>query len=377
MNHEEKLLRLIGEISELDADAMNEAKKRQDSLAKVPGSLGRLEEISIRMAGITGKVTGNSLKKQCIALFCSDNGVVFEGVASAPQSVTMAQTINFTRRITGVSSQAKYFDIDILDIDMGVAEEIPEELYTDDMLDKGGNISRKIVYRKIARGTKNLAKEDAMTRSQVVEALLTGFEAADAMKAAGIELCGIGEMGIGNTTTSSCLLRAVTGVSAEDLVGRGGGLNNEGLAKKLEIVRASADACKDKDTLGKLAAVGGFDICGMVGCFLGAARNKMPVVIDGFISIVAAVIANELNPLVKEYLFASHKSKEVGYETAMERLALAPMFELDMRLGEGSGCPIAFKTMEAACAAMDIMKTLAEGLIDDEYLDEIRKGNFF
>ena len=289
----------------------------------------------------------------------------------------MAQTINFTRRITGVSSQAKYFDIDILDIDMGVAEEIPKELYTDDMLDKGGDISRKIVYRKIARGTKNLTKEDAMTRSQVVEALLTGFEAADAMKAAGIELCGIGEMGIGNTTTSSCLLRAVTGVSAEDLVGRGGGLNNEGLAKKLEIVRASADACKDKDTLGKLAAVGGFDICGMVGCFLGAARNKMPVVIDGFISIVAAVMANELNPLVKEYLFASHKSREVGYETAIERLALAPMFELDMRLGEGSGCPIAFKTMEAACAAMDIMKTLAEGLIDDEYLDEIRKGNFF
>lgn len=376
MNHEEKLLKLIGEITGLDVKAMDEAKTRQDALAKVPGSLGRLEEISIKMAGITGKVTGNSLKKQCIALFCSDNGVVFEGVASAPQSVTMSQTINFTRRITGVSSQAKYFDIDILDIDMGVAEEIPRELYTEEMLDNG-NITKKIVYRKIARGTKNLAKENAMTREQAVEAMLTGFEAADAMKKAGIELCGIGEMGIGNTTTSSCLLRAITGVSAEALVGRGGGLNNEGLAKKLEIVRDTADACNDKDVLDKLASVGGFDICAMVGCFLGAARNRMPVVIDGFISIVAAVVANELNPLVTDYIFASHKSKEVGYVTAIERLKLAPMFELDMRLGEGSGCPIAFKVMEAACATMDIMKTLAEGAIDDSYLDEIRKGNFF
>lgn len=377
MNHEEKLLTLIGEIAGLSMSAMDEAKLRQDSLAKVPGSLGRLEDISIRMAGITGKVTGNSLKKQCIALFCSDNGVVFEGVASAPQSVTMAQTINFTRRITGVSSQAKYFGIDILDIDMGVAEEIPKELYTDDMINEDGEISKKIVYRKIEKGTKNLAKENAMTRRQAVDAMLTGFEAADAMKAAGIELCGIGEMGIGNTTTSSCLLRAVTGASAEELVGRGGGLNDEGLAKKISIVRDSADACRDKDTLDKLAAVGGFDICAMAGCFLGAARNRMPVVIDGFISMVAAVIASELNPLARDYMFASHKSKEIGYVTAMERLGLHPMFELDMRLGEGSGCPVAFKAMEAACAAMDIMKTLAEGAIDDAYLDEIRKGNFF
>lgn len=375
--NEERLKRFVAEIGAPDSEAKERAKERQDSLAKVPGSLGELEKISVKMAGITGNVTGNSLKKQCVALFCADNGVISEGVASAPRSVTLSQTVNFTRRITGVSSQARYFGIDILDIDMGVADDIPKELCTDKVADEHGGIPFKIVNRKIAAGTRNLAVENAMTREQAIRGILTGFEAADAMKDAGIELCGIGEMGIGNTTTSSCLLRAVTGVPAEKLVGRGGGLNNDGLAKKLEIVRDCGSRAKNEDPIGKLMSVGGFDICGMVGCFLGAARNRMPVVIDGFISIVAAVMAKEFNPLVTEYMFASHKSKEIGYMTAMEYLGLSPMFDLGMRLGEGSGCPIAFKIIEAACASMDFMKTLAEGSIDDEYLDEIRKGNFF
>ena len=356
---------------------MEKAAARQEELAKVPGSLGRLEDISIRMAGITGNVTGNDLRKQCIAVFCGDNGVVAEGVASAPQTVTLCQTINFTRRITGMSAQARYFGIDVLDVDMGVAGDIPEELYTDSMLTEDGSIPVKIVNRSIARGTKNLAKEPAMTRRQAIQGILTGFEAADAMKKAGIQLCGIGEMGIGNTTTSSCLLSAVTGVEGEDLVGRGGGLNNEGLETKIRIVRDAGERCRDMDPIGKLAAVGGFDLCAMTGCYLGAARNRMPVVIDGFISIVAAVMAREIQPLVTHYMFASHKSTEVGYNTAMERLGLKPMFDLGMRLGEGSGCPVAFKIMEAGCASMNLMKTLAEGSIDAGYLEEIKKGNFF
>ncbi|MDD7020044.1 nicotinate-nucleotide--dimethylbenzimidazole phosphoribosyltransferase [Hornefia butyriciproducens] len=368
---------LSREICPPDREAMEKAAARQEELAKVPGSLGRLEDISIRMAGITGNVTGNDLRKQCIAVFCGDNGVVAEGVASAPQTVTLCQTINFTRRITGMSAQARYFGIDVLDVDMGVAEDIPEELYTDSMLTEDGSIPVKIVNRSIARGTKNLAKEPAMTRRQAIQGILTGFEAADAMKKAGIQLCGIGEMGIGNTTTSSCLLSAVTGVEAEDLVGRGGGLNNEGLETKIRIVREAGERCRDMDPIGKLAAVGGFDLCAMTGCYLGAARNRMPVVIDGFISIVAAVMAREIQPLVTHYMFASHKSTEVGYNTAMERLGLKPMFDLGMRLGEGSGCPVAFKIMEAGCASMNLMKTLAEGSIDAGYLEEIKKGNFF
>jgi nicotinate-nucleotide--dimethylbenzimidazole phosphoribosyltransferase len=377
MTDEEKVLDLASRIDEPDKKAIEEAKERQAVLAKVPGSLGRLEDISIKIAGITGKVKDNDVSKQCVAIMCADNGVVCEGVASAPQSVTLCQTINFTRRITGVSSMARYFDIDLLVTDVGVAMEIPKELYTDSMLTENGEIPIQIVNRRLANGTQNLAKGPAMTREQAVKALLTGFEAADAMKKAGITLCGIGEMGIGNTTTSSALLGALTGLPAEDLVGRGGGLNNEGLASKIRIVGDASIKAAKMDTIDKLANVGGFDICAMTGTYLGCAKNHIPVVIDGFISIVAACMAREFNPLVTEYMFGSHKSTEIGYIAAMARLGLNPMFDLGMRLGEGSGCPVAFKIIEAACASMSLMKTLAEGSIDDGYLDEIRKGNFF
>lgn len=377
MENEKRLYELIGKIPPVDEAAINEAKERQAYLAKPPGSLGALEDISIKIAGITGKAVGNDVTRQCIAVMSADNGVVEEGVASAPQSVTLSQTINFTRRYTGVSSMAKYFGIDLLVTDVGVAMEIPKELYTDSMLTEDGKIPVKIVNRRIANGTRNLAKEPAMTRSQAVEAMLIGFEAADAAKKSGAQLFGIGEMGIGNTTTSSALLSALTGAKAEDLVGRGGGLNDEGLNKKVSVVRDAVNMYCMSDPIDKLANIGGFDICAMVGAFLGAALNRMPVVIDGFISIVAACYAKELNPRVVDYMFASHKSFEIGYAIAMDRLGLTPMFDLQMRLGEGSGCPIAFKIIETAVASMNIMKTLEEAAIDADYLEEIRRDNLF
>ena len=377
MENEKKLYELIGKIPPVDEKAIAEARDRQAYLAKPPGSLGTLEDISVKIAGITGKAVGNDVTKQCIAVMSADNGVVEEGVASAPQSVTLSQTINFTRRYTGVSSMAKYFGIDLLVTDVGVAMEIPQELYTDSMLTEDGRIPVKIVNRRIANGTKNLAKEPAMTREQAVKAMLIGFEAADAAKRSGAQLFGIGEMGIGNTTTSSALLSALTGAKAEDLVGRGGGLNDEGLSKKVKIVKDAVNMYCMSDPIDKLANIGGFDICAMVGAFLGAAVNRMPVVIDGFISIVAACYARELNPRVVDYMFASHKSYEIGYTIAMDRLGLRPMFDLSMRLGEGSGCPIAFKIIETAVASMNIMKTLEEAAIDADYLEEIRRDNLF
>lgn len=377
MDKEKRLYKLIGSIPSVDEKAIKEARDRQAYLAKPPGSLGALEDISVKIAGITGKAVGNDVTKQCIAVMSADNGVVAEGVASAPQSVTLSQTINFTRRYTGVSSMAKYFGIDLLVTDVGVAMEIPQELYTDSMLTEDNKIPVRIVNRRIANGTKNLAKEPAMTREQAVEAMLIGFEAADAAKKSGAQLFGIGEMGIGNTTTSSALLSALTGAKAEDLVGRGGGLNDEGLNKKVQVVRDAVNMYCMGDPIDKLADVGGFDICAMVGAFLGAAVNRMPVVVDGFISIVAACYAKELNPKVVDYMFASHKSFEIGYQIAMDRLGLKPMFDLSMRLGEGSGCPIAFKIIETAIASMNIMKTLDEASIDGDYLEEIRRDNLF
>ncbi|SCK01363.1 Nicotinate-nucleotide--dimethylbenzimidazole phosphoribosyltransferase [uncultured Eubacterium sp.] len=377
MSNEKKLFELIGEIKELDDAAMKAAKERQDYLAKPPGSLGRLEDISIKIAGITGKAVGNDVTRQCVVIMCADNGVVEEGVASAPQSVTLSQTINFTRRYTGVSSMAKYFGIDLLVTDVGVSMEIPEELYTDSMLTEDQKIPVKIVNRRIANGTRNLAKEAAMTREEAVRAMLTGIEAVKAMKDAGIQLFGIGEMGIGNTTTSSAVLSALTGVKAEEVVGRGGGLNDEGLAKKIKIVDDAVNSWCMGDPIEKLAKVGGYDICAMVGAFLAAGIYRIPVVIDGFISIVAACVAKELNPRAVDFMFASHRSFEVGYVIAMDRLGLAPMFDLGMRLGEGSGCPIAFKIIEAAVGSMNLMKTLEEASIEGDYLEEIRRENLF
>ncbi|MGC2873421.1 nicotinate-nucleotide--dimethylbenzimidazole phosphoribosyltransferase [Ihubacter sp. mB4P-1] len=377
MSEEKRLFELIGQIGEPDYQAMEEAKERQAYLAKPPGSLGRLEDISVKIAGITGKAVDNDVTRQCVAIMCADNGVVEEGVASAPQSVTLSQTINFTRRYTGVSSMAKYFGIDLLVTDVGVAMEIPEELYTSSMLTEDGKIPVRIVNRRIANGTRNLAKEAAMTREEAVRAILIGIEAVEAMNKAGVQLFGVGEMGIGNTTTSSALLSALTGAKAEAVVGRGGGLNDEGLAKKIKIVDDAVNSWCMGDPIEKLAKVGGYDICAMTGAFLGAGIYRMPVVIDGFISIVAACIAKELNPKVVNYMFASHKSYEIGYQIAMDRLGLTPMFDLGMRLGEGSGCPIAFKIIETALASMNLMKTLEEASINGDYLEEIRRENLF
>lgn len=378
-----EVLDSIDEMGDLSEEAMDEAKARQEILAKPTGALGKLEDISIQLAGITGKLK-NNMKKQAVVIFSADNGVVEEGVASAPQSVTLSQTINFTRHLTGVSSMAEYWGIDLLVVDVGVKMEIPETLYSDEMQDHACGVSgcqkgltEKIVNRHIANGTKNLAKEPAMTHEQALQAILTGIEAVEAIKRCGYDIFGVGEMGIGNTTTSACVLAALCGKTGTDVVGRGGGLNDEGLAKKIRIVDEATKNLKPDQVLDILAAVGGFDICAMVGAFLGAAYYKIPVVIDGYISAVAALAASRLAPKATGYMFGSHQSKEQGCLIAMDALGIKPYFDLGMRLGEGSGCPISFKIIETACAAMNGMATFAEGAIDADYLEEAKKGNFF
>lgn len=378
-----EVLDSIDEMGDLSEEAMDEAKARQEILAKPTGALGKLEDISIQLAGITGKLK-NNMKKQAVVIFSADNGVVEEGVASAPQSVTLSQTINFTRHLTGVSSMAEYWGINLLVVDVGVKMEIPETLYSDEMQDHACGVSGcqkgltpKIVNRRIANGTKNLAKEPAMTHEQALQAVLTGIEAVEAIKRCGYDIFGVGEMGIGNTTTSACVLAALCGKTGTDVVGRGGGLNDEGLAKKIRIVDEATKNLKPDQVLDILAAVGGFDICAMTGAFLGAAYYKIPVVIDGYISAVAALAASRLAPKAAGYMFGSHQSKEQGYLIAMDALGIKPYFDLGMRLGEGSGCPISFKIIETACAAMNGMATFAEGAIDADYLEEAKKGNFF
>jgi len=378
----EKILQSIKENGDLNQKVLKEAQQRQEMLAKPTGSLGTLEDISIQLAGITGEVKSDT-SRQAIVIMSADNGVVEEGVASAPQSVTLSQTINFTRHFTGVSALAQYFDIDLLVCDLGVKMEIPDVFYTDKMefvsgAEKThGKFAGKIVNRSLGRGTENLAKGPAMSMEQCEKAFLTGIEAVKAIKDAGYQIFGVGEMGIGNTTTSACVLSALTGASAETVVGRGGGLNDEGLMKKIHIVEEAVPKLKDASVFEILAAVGGFDICAMVGAFVGAAYYRLPVVIDGYISAVAALAAARIAPKAANFMFGSHQSTEPGYLIAMNELGIKPLFNLGMRLGEGSGCPISFKIIEAASAAMNQMATFTEGSIDADYLDERKKGNFF
>lgn len=374
---EKELFGLAEGIGALYEDVMAMARERQESLAKPPGSLGGLEDMSVKMAGITGELL-NEINKTCVAVFCADNGVAAQNVASAPQSVTMAQTVNFTRRLTGVGALAESFGSDLLIVDMGVKHPIPKELYDDVPL----RDTHKIIDRRIRPETDDISLGPAMSREEALQCISTGLEMAKAVKDAGYDITGVGEMGIGNTTTSAAILSAVTGKDSDWTCGKGGGINDASFAGKKKIVDAISAAYRGKgadrrDMLDILARMGGFDICAMTGMFIGAAINRLPVVIDGYISAVAAVAAYILAPKSVDYMFASHRSFEKGYQLAIEFLGLKPFLELQMRLGEGSGCPIAFNVIKGACDVMRNMATFEEAEINDDYLEEIRKGDCF
>ena len=347
-------------IEPLDEAAMTAARERQAQLAKPPGSLGRLEELSIQLAGITGKVH-NRIEKKHLMVFAADNGVVAEGVSSAPQSVTLMQTINLTRHKTGASTLCKHFGCGITVCDVGVNAEIREP---------------KVLNRKIAFGTGNILHGPAMTRQQCIQAIRTGFELAQNTDA---DVIGVGEMGIGNTTTSSAVLSVLLDADVEAVTGRGGGITDQSFLRKKQVIKdAIAINQPDKtDVIDVLAKVGGFDIAAMCGAFLGCAEKRCPVVIDGFISAVAALCAYTLCPNAVRYFIPSHASYEIGYKLAMDAMGLQPLFLLGMRLGEGSGCPLAFEVLSAACSIINDMATFDQAGIDDGYLDEIRQGDKF
>lgn len=351
---------LVREVLPLDRGAMTAAEEYQARLAKPPGSLGRLEEISIQLAGITGRVH-NALNKKQLLVFAADNGVVAEGVSSAPQSVTKQQTINLMRGKTGAAVLAKHFGCGLTVCDVGVNADIYEST---------------VLNRKIAYGTQNICTGPAMTREQTLQAILTGAEIARTVDA---DVIGVGEMGIGNTTTSSAVLAVLLGADVEAVTGRGGGITEESFRKKKAVIRTAIEVNRPDrdDVVGVLSKVGGFDLAAMCGAFLGAAAARRPAVIDGLISAAAALCAVRLSPNVHGYLVPSHASFEIGYRLAMEAMDLRPLFDLGMRLGEGSGCPLAFQVLDAACAVINDMATFDEAGINDDYLDKIRRGDQF
>ena len=357
-NNLEKLSKIINGIEDANKDVLIEADKRMTSLAKPLKSLGKLEEIAIKLSGITGKIK-NKINKKIVIIMCSDNGVVEEGVASAPQSVTLAQTINFTKGLTGVAVIAEANNTDLMVVDVGINCDFNHP---------------KVINKKIRKSTNNIAKGPAMSYEEAVKAILVGIESVKKAKNDGYEILGVGEMGIGNTSTSSAVLSVLTGTDVKDVVGRGAGITDEAFVKKLGVVKKAIEINDPdrEDPIDVISKVGGFDIAAMTGVFLGAAYYKMPVVIDGFICAVAALIAFRLNPKTNDYMFTSHASKELGFKVAMEELNLSPILNLDMGLGEGSGCPLAFSIIDSACAVMNNMATFEEAEINDSYLDELK-----
>lgn len=352
-----KLDEIIDKIRPVDEQAKQKAAERVDSLIKPIGSLGRLEDMAVQLTGITGKIH-NSFEKKCTVVMSADNGIVEEGVASSPQEITAIQTLNMLKGVTGISVLSKVAKSDIRVVDIGVKADI----------DYPG-----LVHRKIKHGTDNMAKGPAMSRAEAVASIEAGIEVVEELIGEGYTLLGTGEMGIGNTSTSSAVTMVLTGCGVE-AVGKGAGLDDEGYSKKVKIIEKaielnSPDATDPIDVLSK---VGGLDIGGLVGCFLAAAHHRTPIFVDGVISAVAALIACRLNVNVKGYLMPSHISMEPAYKVVMKELELRPFLDMDMRLGEGSGCPMGFQLVDMACAMTNEMATFDEISLSDDFLIDIR-----
>ncbi|MCL2664801.1 MAG: nicotinate-nucleotide--dimethylbenzimidazole phosphoribosyltransferase [Defluviitaleaceae bacterium] len=340
-------------------EAAAAARERADSLIKPPGSLGRLEDYAVKLAGITGSIKNGPLKK-CVLIMCSDNGVVDEGVAAAPQEITLAMAANFVKGTTGAAVLAKHFGADIRVFDVGINSDVKLPGVTD---------------RKIKKSTGNIALGPAMSRAEAEQAILAGIEAAESAKNDGYQILGAGEMGIGNTTTTTAILSALTGLPARSITGAGAGLTPSAHEKKILTVDAAVkiNAANASDPVDLTAKLGGFDIAAMTGVYIGAAHCGLPVVADGYISAAAAYLAVMFNEKIKDYLFLSHVSEEPGYLHYMRLLGMEAPLCLNMRLGEGSGCPLMFAVIDAACAALNNMATFGEALAGsgEEYLNNI------
>ena len=355
----DELKKIIDSIEGVDEKAIKRSTLYNDKLAKPINSLGKLEDIAIKISGITGKVK-NNIKKKRVLVFASDNGVAEEGVSTSPVSVTKAQTINLTKGITGCSSLAKCYKTEVEVYDVGIISNVEDA---------------NVINKKISFGTLNFVNGPAMKKEDCINAIFVGIDAARKAKEDGIDIIGIGEMGIANTTTSSAVLSVLLDKDVKSVTGYGAGLTEELYNHKVEVIKRGIEVNKpdSSDVIDVLSKVGGLDLCAMTGAFLGASLYKIPVVIDGFISSVAALCSYILNKNTVDYMFASHASIEPGYKVAMDYLGLKTFLDLDMHLGEGSGCPIAFEVIKGACFAFSHMATFKQAEINDSYLDILRK----
>jgi nicotinate-nucleotide--dimethylbenzimidazole phosphoribosyltransferase len=348
-----KLLeKTVQSIRPLDTKVMEAARQRQDNLTKPKGSLGRLEDISVQIAGITGNITPRITNKAIITM-AADHGVVAEGVTLYPQEVTRQMVMNFISGGAGINVLGRHTGTRISVVDMGVIGGFP---------DTPGLICKMIDF-----GTKNIAAGPAMTKEQAISAVEAGIEVVDAEFKKGLDIIGTGDMGIGNTTASAAIFAAVSGKSAAEVAGRGTGIGDTQLTHKIEVIEKAltVNHPDPKDGIDVLSKVGGFEIGGLAGVILGGAAHHIPVVIDGFISGAAALIAITLAPQVRDYLIAAHVSAEAGHRRMLDYLKLEPLINFNLRLGEGTGAAIGMFLAEASVKILSEMATFGEAGVSE------------
>lgn len=343
----EKLQKTLEMIQPGDAKAKESCQAYLDNLTKPPGSLGVLEEIAAKMAAATGR-TKPLLPKKTSILMAGDHGVVAEGVSAYPQEVTPQMVLNFLNGGAAMNVLARHAGAELVVVDIGVAADLPDH----PLLKK----------KKVAYGTANIAAGPAMTREDAIAALEVGIEVAEECIDSGTGLFGTGEMGIGNTTPSAAVTAFFVGGDVAAVCGRGTGVDDEKLKHKISVIATALAVNRPdaEDGLDILAKLGGYEIAGMAGVMLGAAAHRVPVLVDGFISAAAALVAKKLAPDAVEYMLASHLSEEPGHASALNLLGLKPFLRMNMRLGEGTGAALAMSMVDAAIKIIHEMASFAD-----------------
>lgn len=343
----------IPSIPAIHHEAAQGAQDRQNQLTKPTGALGVLEDLSIRLAGMTGNVRPRFSKKGVVCM-AADHGVALEGVSAYPAEVTGQMVMNILAGGAAINVLSRQAGAEVVMVDVGVAVDLPDH--------------PALINRKVAHGSESMLKGPAMTREQAARAVEVGISVVQEKIDQGWDLVATGDMGIGNTTPSAAITSIMTGLPVEQVTGRGTGLDDAGLKRKVEVIeKAIALNNPDpNDALDVLAKVGGYEIAGLAGVILGAAARRVPVVVDGFISGAAALIAAGLNPDSGNYMIASHQSVEIGHRAIWNKLGLRPLINLEMRLGEGTGAVICFHIVEAATLILDEMATFGEAGVSDK-----------
>ncbi|MSQ12040.1 MAG: nicotinate-nucleotide--dimethylbenzimidazole phosphoribosyltransferase [Dehalococcoidia bacterium] len=352
------LAQTVAQLAPLDTSAMAAARKRQDSLTKPPGSLGRLEELSAQLAGIF-RTPLPRITSKLVVVAAGDHGVTAEGVSPYPSSVTAQMVLNFLRGGATISVLARSIGCEMLVVDAGVASTLPD------------HIALRRLH--IGNGTANMARGPAMSRRQAVRCLEEGIRLAASRASAGVDLFATGDMGIGNTTAASAVTAAMTEAAPSLTTGRGTSLDDAGLRRNVSIVRKALRVNRPDpdDSMDVLAKVGGVEIGVLAGIILGVAAARKPVVLDGFISGASALLACGFSPLVRPYLIASHRSVEPGHRVALRHLRLRPLLDLQMRLGEGTGAVLAMPIVDAAWRTLAGMATFAEASVSNRVQEPV------